>query len=494
MTNRRGNGEGNIYQRSDGTWEARARLHLVDGTKRRVSVYGKTRKEAADRLHEKLDNERRGVPLVVNDYTVGRWLDQWLGVISVSSIRPKTYEIYESTIRLYLKPALGHHKLTELRPAHLQAMIDRALEDGRSPRMVMRWRQVLSSALSEATRQELVMRNVARLVRLPTYRSAEAKTWTRDEAARFLAAIVDHRYYAAFLLATQYGLRLGEVLGLRSADLDFETGVIHVRQQLQRHAGHGLQLVPLKTLHSARLIPMTDRVRTALRESVATAGSADADGLVFRSTSGGPVDPKNFVERTFKELCELAGVPKIKFHELRHTAATFYKDLGGANPQDAQRLLGHSHVNTTMQIYQHSDLTQRRAVVARVEQSLTAEKGVEKGVDADVSKGQTTEIDALTSGGPGGARTLDTLLKSSIWEPSGPTHNRGGEPVQACSSTPFLGPVGVETGVESDLPTSIDTTHPHVSCPLGHDTEWLLRELHDRLNAHKDQAGGDRAA
>jgi integrase len=493
MRNRRGNGEGTIYQRSDGTWEARARLHLIDGTKRRVSVYGKTRKEAAHRLHEKLENERRGVPLVINEYTVGRWLDQWLQVISGSSIRPKTYEIYESTIRLYLKPTLGHHKLTDLRPAHFQAMIDRALEDGRSPRMVMRWRQVLSSALSEAMRQELVMRNVARLVRLPTYRSAEAKTWTRDQAARFLATVADHRYYAAFLLATQNGLRLGEVLGLSVEDLDFESGVIHVRQQLQRQAGRGLQLVPLKTLHSARLIPMSDRVRAALKDTIAAAPT-DGDGLVFRSTSGGPVDPKNFVERTFKELCELAEVPRIKFHELRHTAATFYKDLGGANPQDAQRLLGHSHVNTTMQIYQHSDLAQRKAVVDRVEQSLTVQKVVEMVVDDDVSKGQTTEIDALTSGGPGGARTLDTLLKSSIWAPSAPTRNRGGEPAQARSNTTFLDPMVVEKVVETELHEDPDLTGPHVSCPLGHDIQWLLRELHDRLSDHDRRTGGDRAA
>ncbi|MBE5471713.1 tyrosine-type recombinase/integrase [Mycobacteroides abscessus] len=372
MTGRRANGEGSIRLRQDGRWEGTARVTLTDGRRKRVSVLGKTQKEAVQKLRTMITNEHNGIRRPTQAYTVSRWLDAWLESISTTAIRPKTRELYESTIRLHLKPRLGHIKLTDLRPLTLQSAINTAVEEGNSTRHILLLRQVLSSALSEAERQELVTRNVARMIRIPSYRPSEKTVWDADEAARFLSVARSHPHYGAFILALTGGLRLGEVLGLQWNDVDFDKRTITLWHQLQRVRGAGLQLVPLKTVNSQRTIPLSE---TAISELKALSRRRKSTaGFVFASTLGGPLDPKNFAERTFKGLCGLAGVPPITFHEQRHTAATLYKDIGNANPRDAQKILGHAQITTTMQIYQHSNVKQRRDVIDRVDAALQSRR------------------------------------------------------------------------------------------------------------------------
>ncbi|RIT48838.1 tyrosine-type recombinase/integrase [Mycobacteroides abscessus] len=372
MSGRRANGEGSIRHRQDGRWEGTARVTLTDGRRKRVSVLGKTQKEATQKLRTLITDEHNGIRRPTKTYTVGSWLDTWLESIGTTAIRPKTREMYESTIRLHLKPRLGHIKLTELRPLTLQAAINTAIEEGKSARHILSLRQVLSSALSEAVRQELVTRNVARMIRIPSYRPTEKHAWDTDEAARFLYTARSHPHYSAFLLAITGGLRLGEVLGLQWNDINFEDRTVTLHHQLQRVRGEGLKLVPLKTINSRRTIPLSHTTAAEL-ERLADRRTSTAT-FVFVSSTGGPLDPKNFAERTFKGLCGLAGVPPITFHEQRHTAATLYKDVGNADPRDAQKLLGHAQITTTMQIYQHSNIKQRRSVIDRVDSALNGRK------------------------------------------------------------------------------------------------------------------------
>jgi len=496
MSGRRANGEGSIRLRPDGRWEGTARVTLTDGRRKRVSVFGKTQTEALHKLRPVITNEHNGIRRPTQTHTVGSWLDTWLTSLGPSVIRPKTREGYESTIRLHLKPRIGHIKLAELRPLTLQSAINTAVEEGKSTRHILLLRQVLSSALSEAVRQELITRNVARMIKIPSYRAPEKATWSADQAARFLETAQNHPHYLAFLLAITDGLRLGEVLGLQWDDVDLDDRTITVRAQLQRIRGCGLQLVGLKTASSQRTIPLSDNA-TIVFASLARRKTSNAT-FVFVSATGGPIDPKNFAERTFKGLCGLAGVPPITFHEQRHTAATLYKDVGQANPKDAQSILGHAQVTTTMQIYQHSSIEQRRTIIDRVDAALTAEKVVKKVVKTEFSTGQSTNFDALTPGGPGGARTLDTLLKSQILDllsmPSTPVSEHDHTRRNVFSYAPKV----VKKVVKNSPPDALNSRQgvdgsPHHSCPLGHDTAWLLRELYERLRAD-EQAGGDHAA
>ena len=157
---------------------------------------------------------------------LGEYLDYWLAEVVRPNQRRTTYARYEAIVRLHLKPGLGGYQLRRLSVQLMQAFFSRRLADGQPVRNVHVMREVLSSALSRAMHEELVTRNVARLVKLPTYDPDEIAPWTAAEAKRFLEAARDDPLYPAFLLLLLYGLRGGEVLGLHWRDIDFRSGVI----------------------------------------------------------------------------------------------------------------------------------------------------------------------------------------------------------------------------------------------------------------------------
>lgn len=405
---RRSTGEGSVYRReSDGKWIAALYVDRTDGTRRKKVVYAKTSGEAHAKLKELHGRADQGFRQPVTQQTVGEYLDYWVTDVAPARIRPSTAQGYRDIVRLYLKPGLGGHRLSELRLRHVQGWVDEAHKSGVSARRIQQSKQVLHRALNVALRTELVVVNAATGVELPRYIRKPITLWSPDQLKNFLAVASGHRWYGAFLLSAFCGLRRGEVLGLQWADVDLDEGVLHVRQQLQRLPGGGLQLVDLKTDAGARDVPLPLVVQDALR---ALGVEARDTSFVFRSEDGTPVDPKNYY-KSFVALSQKGGLPRIALHHLRHGAATLIKDMGGT-PKDTQELLGHAHITTTQQIYQHGNPDAQRAVVDRVAQTVLAGAGTSVGTRIDSSKGQGTEIDAVTSGGPGGARTLDTLLKS----------------------------------------------------------------------------------
>lgn len=223
-------------------------------------------------------------------------------------------------------------------------------------------REVLRAALTRAMREELITRNVASLVELPKWEGREGTPWTIDEARRFLLAAADDPLHVAFLLAALYGLRRGEVLGLRWRDVDFNNPQLHIRQQVQRFDGQ-LQQVPLKTKASRRNLPLIEELRTALYAQYEATGKG-ISGLVFSTSTGQPIEPRNY-RRSFMRLCEKAGVRPIRTHDMRHTAATLLNKVG-ASARDAQLILGHSTVTITQNIYQHDDLESRLDALGQV--------------------------------------------------------------------------------------------------------------------------------
>jgi integrase len=220
--------------------------------------------------------------------------------------RPQLYEI---NIRLYLIPGLGTRRLNRLSVAAVRMFFNQRLEKGDSVRKVQTMRTVLSAALTRAVCEELIPRNVARLVELPQWQRATIRPWVADEAKQFLGAARPDLLYAAFVLLILYGLRRGESLGLRWTDIDFEAGTIQIRQQLQRIQGQ-LILGPVKTRAGQRDMPLLDLVREALAGQSAQQaahrsgmGSAwPATDLVFTTRTGRPVEPRNLV-RSVRRIC-----------------------------------------------------------------------------------------------------------------------------------------------------------------------------------------------
>ena len=222
-------------------------------------------------------------------------------------------------------------------------------------------------------REELVARNVARLVELPPWEAAEVIPWSAAEALAFLDAAAGDPLHPAFVLLLLYGLRRGEVLGLAWPDIDADT--LRVRQQVQRVGGQ-LRVGLVKTTAGKRDLPVLSLTQKALdaRRAVQALdrdrlGLAWSDtGLVFTSRRGLPIEPRN-VDRTFTRICKDNGLRRIRLHDLRHTTATLLKALG-VPPKDAQVILGHAHITTTNQIYTHVDEPAKREALSKLNKLL----------------------------------------------------------------------------------------------------------------------------
>lgn len=374
MGARKRNGEGTISgPRKDGRYVGAFYAPTNTGTTKRVYVYGRTYEEAREKLIAEQAKVMAGIPVPAQSWKLGAYLDYWLENVVKPTRRPATVALYEINIRVHLKPGLGKHQLRRLSVATVQTFLNDKIKSGQSVRNVQILRQILSAALSRAMREELVARNVARLVDLPAWEPAEVIPWTDTEALSFLAASADEPLYPAFVLLLLYGLRRGEVLALRWSDIDGDT--IHVRQQVQRIKGR-LYFGPVKTRAGSRDLPLlglaaqalADR-REAQEHDRARLGAAWTDtGLIFTTRTGRPVEPRNLV-RSFARICDGNGIRRIRVHALRHTTASLLKKLA-VPPKDAQVILGHAHISTTQQIYTHVDEAAKRDAITRLNKLL----------------------------------------------------------------------------------------------------------------------------
>jgi integrase len=376
MGKRRGHGEGSIFKRKDGRWAAA--ISLPSG--RRKYLYAKTRQEVARKLTQALRAVQDGIPLPPERQSLGSYLREWLESVG-PSLRPRTWERYEQYVRLHIVPHLGRIALARLTPAHLQRLYAQKLEAGLSPTTVAHLHAVLHRALAQAERWGLVARNVAALVTPPRPARREMKALSPEEARRFLEAAQGERLHAFYVLALTTGMRLGELLALRWRDVDLERGVLQVRATLQR-TRDGYTFAEPKTERSRRQVVLSPLAAEALRahrlrllEERLRLGEAWEDhDLVFPNEVGRPLDPANVTHRSFQRILRRAGLPHIRFHDLRHTTATLL--LGqGVHPKVVADMLGHSTISITLDLYSHSTPALHRQAALALE-ALLATEGV----------------------------------------------------------------------------------------------------------------------
>jgi integrase len=353
----------------------RAYVTTTSGKRVRKCVYGKTWDEVYGKLVDLLQQERRGIPVPDKSWKVGEYLDYWLEHVVKVSKRPATYDLYETMIRLYLRPALGRHVLGKLSVPQVQRFLNGRLAEGDSPRKVQVMRTVLSSALTRAMREELVTRNVARLVTVAESVPKEIAPWSPSEVKRFLTAADGDMLYPAFVMLFYLGLRRGEALGLRWSDIDWDAGLIRIREQGQR-ANKKLVRGPVKTRAGRRTLPLIDPVRLALKDHADRQGEwheAAGDewrdsGLVITTRKGGQVEPRNF-NRSFTRIRTAAGLRAFRPHDARHTCASLLGELR-VDPRTAMEILGHSRSSVTMEIYQRASAESRRKALEEVSKLL----------------------------------------------------------------------------------------------------------------------------
>jgi integrase len=373
---RRGAGEGTIRLRKDGRWEARVLATDATGRRTRRSLLGRTRAAVAAKLAEAQQAEATGLAAATSRQRVDEYLVSWLEAIE-PRVRPRTYESYELIVRRHLVPGLGHVGLARLTPPQVQAFLNAKNRDGCSPRTVAYIRAVLRQALGQAERWGLISRNVAKLADPPRVPRREVEPLAPEQARTFLAAIAGDRLEALYVTALGTGLRQGELLGLSWRDVDPDAGTIRVRQALQRNRS-GLVLVEPKSATSHRTVALPGVVTAALRahrirqleERLAAAGRwpDDPRDLVFLSTTGTPLEGVN-VTRRFQALLADAGLPRQRFHDLRHACATLLLAQGVA-PRVVMETLGHSQISLTMNTYSHVVPSMTRHAAERMDEAL----------------------------------------------------------------------------------------------------------------------------
>jgi integrase len=384
---RRGRGEGSVStkKRADGRWMAVVDHGWVDGKRRRQTVYGRTRKQAVDALQAALKAKSDGLAPAPARLTVGQYLAaEWLPAAK-ASVRPSTYESYRSIVDRHLVPAFGKTRLTALTVADVERMLRAKSAVGLSPRRCQMIRAVLRIALGRAVRNSLLPRNVATLAAAPRQERHEIEPFAPDEIRTLLAAVRGHRLEAVVVLAVSSGLRMGELLGLSWPDVDLERGSLTVRVALAKIDG-AWDLVPPKSSTSRRTISMPELGVVALRahrtrqleERLRSGGTWDPsrDGhdepwnLVFATATGRPLDGPN-VLRTFHGILRDAGLPRRRFHDLRHSAATALL-VAGVSARVVQSILGHSQISLTLGTYSHAIPELQKDAAERMDALLAA--------------------------------------------------------------------------------------------------------------------------
>lgn len=367
---RRGAGEGTIRQRKSGRWEARVTLgYGPDGRQRRKSVYGDTRGEVQQIVKQVLLAKEMGLDRVDERQTVKQFLERWLVDCHKPSVRHSTWKRSEQVVRVHLVPEIGHVRLVKLTPHEVQALLNRKLKSGLTPRTVEIIRAVLRTALNQAVRWGDVPRNVAELANAPRVPKREIEPLTAEEARRLLDALEGERLKALFVLAVSTGLRQGELLGLRWPDIDLGEGVLRVRHGLQRQDGE-YRFVEPKSKQSRRTLPLPGMAVSALRchrvsqaeERLEAGPKWEESDLVLPTRVGRPMHP-SVVRSAFRRALKTAGLKQQRFHDLRHCCATLLA-AGGAHPREIMKTLSHSQISVTMNVYNTHAIPSRQRETA----------------------------------------------------------------------------------------------------------------------------------
>ena len=346
MTKRRGQGEGTLYQRPDGKWMAQLDLGWRDGKRVRRSLYAQTRREVVEKLKAARKAVDAGLTPTSDRLTVAAYLADWLDA-NRSTVRPSTWTRYAGMVRTHHIPRLGRLPLTKLAAGDVERMLRAMADAGLSARTCHHARAILRTALARAVRHVLILRNAAGLATPPRVEHREVEAWDAAQVRTFLDAIRGHRLEALFTVAVVTGLRQGELLGLRWSDVDMTAGTLTVRHSLQRVDGR-LQLVEPKTPRSRRTVPLPELALRALR--AAQDGPMIGTHL-FTTPDGSPLYG-TAVYRDFLDVTAAAGLPRIRFHSLRHTAASLLL-AQGTHPRVVMEMLGHSTIALTMNTYSH---------------------------------------------------------------------------------------------------------------------------------------------
>ena len=373
---RTANGSGTIKQRKDGRWEGQYTTGINPGTGEliRKSVYGKTKDECAKKLRAAtaaVDNDTYRAPQKI---TLKEWLLIWLTEYC-NDLKERTKNTYRSTIVSQIIPGLGATKLSALKPPMIQRFVNSL--SNLSPKSVKNVYGILHKALAVAVEQDIISKNPASAIHsLPRCEPKAVQFLAGEDLVRFLDVIKGNPYETVFRLAVFTGMREGELIGLSWDDIDFDSGTIMVRQQIQLVNGE-YKVLATKNDKCRMLTPakpvmdMLFAQRKLQYQQQLLAGEIwnNPFNLVFTRGTGMNI-ARNTLYHNFKRLLEKSGLPRTtRFHDLRHSYAVFALEAGD-NMKEIQAALGHYSAAFTMNTYAHVSAQARRESAKRQEQKM----------------------------------------------------------------------------------------------------------------------------
>jgi integrase len=373
---KRGNGEGGISRRKDGLYMARYTVQTATGAKRKT-LYGKTRREVDEKLTKAKADRDGGLVFDADNLRLGEYLERWLADSVRDTVRPTTFERYEQLVRLHIRPVLGKASLKNLTSAHVRGLYREKLDAGLSPRTVQYVHVTLHKALKQAIADGLIPRNVTEAVKPPQVRREEIRPLTAEQVRILFDAVKGDRLEALYVLAVTTGLRQGELLGLKWDDIDLEVGTLQVRRTLTTANGGPVFSAP-KTKGSRRTVRLSQMALEALTSHLdyqlgeidRAGGLWRENGLIFASESGEPLSRQPVTARRFKPMLKRAGLPEIRFHDLRHTCATLLLSKN-VNPKVVSEMLGHASIAITLDTYSHVLPTMQESAAKAMEDALS---------------------------------------------------------------------------------------------------------------------------
>ncbi|GHO52906.1 tyrosine-type recombinase/integrase [Ktedonobacter robiniae] len=351
---RRGHHEGSVYYvESRERWVAEVTI----ATGKRKKFYFKTKQEALKKKNEALRELEMGVLATGTRRRLGDYLEDWLENVHKGRLRVGTYVNYKKLIK-YVIADLGDIWLQKLTPQHVQTFYSKKLDEGLSSKLINNIHGVLHVALENAVRWGLAPKNVCDLVTPPRIVSREVVPLSVEQARWFVDRVKKNRLEVLLVTAVVTGMRRGELLALRWADIDFARRRLLVLHSVDFIAGHGYVEGQPKTVAGRRVISLPSFLVDMLKQHRALQQDArksikgwqDRD-LVFPNLKGGYLHPAHMGEKFRKILVE-AGLPPIHFHDLRHSAASILLCMG-VNIKVIQELLGHSDISITLRTYSH---------------------------------------------------------------------------------------------------------------------------------------------
>jgi integrase len=341
----------------------------------------RTKKEAENASAEYIQKINSGQMVETSNITLEDYLRKWIETYK-NNLAPRTYINYKQQMELHLIPHLGKIQLSKLKPLHIQSYYTKALEsmEGKktlSPSTVLYQHRVLHEALKHAVKWQLIPNNPADAVEAPKQKKKQMNTLNEKQLNILLQGVLESEIYIPVLLAITTGMRRGEICGLCWDDVDFENEFLYIRRARQR-VGNKTQISTTKTEKSNRKVALFSstiqelkKYHTQQKEDKLKWGNdyhEEAYDLVCRWSDGRPLEPDHITKK-YKKFIKKLELPNVRFHDLRHSHATWLLKEG-IHPKIVSERLGHSNISITMDTYSHVTMDMQKDVIAKLDNKI----------------------------------------------------------------------------------------------------------------------------